>query len=262
LENSLVIERQKPELEEGKTTLQVWAGRHQERLLELVKRWREELDTPVYQFSMTCLGGPGVHHGEDGFTWENTPDGVRRRLALTVDTAVEDSLLWECLRHHLQTGGYAWLLEKLNEWEWVGGQELQKRVELFKKVNDMLNERLASVPEAQMEPAPFFCLTLVAMVVDGLTLNYSLVGEPGAPLYTSYCGDFEIGSATTWKSADAFWGYHKTLMAALDRHPLTESARILKGKRDDIASAIEKGLCELLVRGYVPGRCSQCPQDG
>jgi len=249
------------ELGERKAPLQVRIDRHQERLLNLVKNWIEEFSTPLRRFTITHLGGPGVHRGDPNLAWQTTSDGVRRKLSISVNTNMEGALLWECLHQHLETGGYSWLLQGLDEWELVGGQELQRRADLLKKVDVMLKEKLASVGEGGGEPTPFFGSILVAVLVDGLTLKYSFMGEPGVPLYATYCGGLQIGSATTPESAHAFEVYHKSLMAALDGDSMTDSIRVLKGKRDDIASAIEKGLCELMVRGYVPGRCTQCPQD-
>lgn len=228
-------------------------GRHQERLLQVVKSWTEELETPVHQFTMKDLSAPGVHRDEHSLTWETTPDGVRRRLAVSVDTSAQNSLLWECLRQHLKGGGYSWLLAKLDEWEQVGGQELERQADLLRMVDDMLKERLTAA-----EPTPFFASTLVAALVDGIAPEYSFVGEPWAPQYTTYCGDFQIGSAATREPADAFRVYHRTLMSELDGHSLTEGVRVLRAKRDDIAATIQKGLCELLVQGHIPGSCERC----
>jgi transcriptional regulator with XRE-family HTH domain len=248
-----LMEKQRPELE-GKA-FQLAVERHQEGLLQLVKSWADELEAPVHQFTMTDLGGPGVHRNEHSLTWQNSPDGIRRRLAISMDTSVQNSLLWECLRQHLKGGDYSWLLEKLDEWERAGGQELQRRAELLKQVDDMLKERLTSVPA---EPTPFFASTLVAALVDGVTPEYSFVGEPWAPQYTTYCGDSQIGSAAAREPADAFRVYHRALMAELDGHPLTEDVRGLRAKRDEIAAAIQKGLCELLVQAHIPGSCERC----
>ncbi len=260
LEHPFVLtEKQKPELGKKAVPQQIIAFGHQDRLLELVKNWTKDLNTPVFQFPMISPGCLGVHRSEHGPTCENTSDGIRRRLSFTVDTSVENSMLWECLRQHLQTGGYSWLLEKHDEWEQVGGQELERRADILEKAGEMLKEMLASDREIQGEPTPCFGSTLIAVLVDGLPLKYSFTGEPGAPLYASYCCDFQIVSAFTRESAHAFQSYHKTLIAVLDGHPLTESVKAIKGKRDAIASAIEKGLCELLVRGHVPGNCKHCP---
>ena len=103
---------------------------------------------------------------------------------------------------------------------------------------------------------------MVAALVDGLTLNYWFGGKPGVPEYTTYCAGFPIGSATTRDLGHAFHVYHEELAAVLDEHPLTEGVRALARKRDETASAIQRGLSEMLIQGFVPGNCRYCPLSG
>lgn len=252
----------------GKSGVEVAARQlHQEALLSLSRRMKEELHVPLWRCPIKDLGPAGILRGEGGLVWENGAQGICLRLPYIAYGDVEKSLLWGCLCEHLLEGGYSRLLVELDEWEQTGGQELRERAELLQKIDRMLKERLESpgwttVREAQGEATPFFGGTLVATLVDGLAQEYSWVGEPGVPLYRSYCGEFEIGSATTREAARALQVHHDMLRPALDSYPLTQNIRALRNRRDGIASVIEKGLSEVLIQGYVPGKCGRCsPED-
>ncbi len=244
--------------------IQVRTGPHQERLIELVESWKKELSTPVWQFTLTRLGIE-VPRSEDGFMWEGTAEGICRTLLVSKATDKENSLLWECLCQHLQAGGYSWLLDKLGDWEKVGGQELLGRAALRRKIEDMVKEKLAwerwkTVRDAHGTWTPFFVSTTEGILIDGVPPDHPPVGEPEAGIYRSYCGKFPIASATKAEGACAFQRYQIVdLKPALESDPLTERVRILKTKRNSVASAIENGLAEILVQGYVPGKCRLCP---
>lgn len=97
------------------------------------------------------------------------------------------------------------------------------------------------------------------MLIDGVPPDHPPVGEPEGGIYRSYCGKFPIASATKAEGARAFQVYQiAELKPALESDPITERVRILKTKRDSVASAIENGLAEILVRGYVPDECRLC----
>ena len=192
-------------------------------MLNLVKRWSQELSVPLWSHPTRDMGRPGVHWSPEGdLVWRVSEDGgVALACPFEVDPGLETVIVRSYLRGHLEIGEYSGLPMQMEEWRAAGGWELVKRAELLRRLDRAAEEvtglSLSGTEDAPGDapgPARSFGNTIAGALTDNIydKLEYHPVQKPPSwGLYQLRYGAFVLAQTSDEGQAERYRQAHREL---------------------------------------------------
>jgi|GEM_PF-2063922 len=270
--------------------------RHQQNMLKIVERWRQELpvscaDLAIFDlYSQETLtdSKTGLHSfsksrpGEFqavSVAWQ-VRDGESIDLchSLELETDSETVILRDYLNDHIRSGPYSWVLNApdtgMVKWKQLGGQELKERTLLLNRIEAQVKRitRYKSIVDDIFKvdrsgPTKWFVESICGAIVDNIynnlpyypveALEVSAVDGRSVKLFKAPYGARCVGYATTRAGALRFQEWHWQVLNGSSSDGV---ARIkeYKADREKLTREMDEILAKLVVDGKVAGSCSGC----
>jgi hypothetical protein len=245
--------------------------KHQRTLLQLVGRWRKELNPLMWKNSIRNLGKRGVHHGSEGssMAWQVNQNGTVS-LCLPLETGVdrESGVAYRYLRQHLASSDLFWLVNDpqrgLLFWKETGGREIILRKELLLAIDRSCQDIMGQIPyplSANVGPILAFSDTIWTSVIDNVydNLSYQIETDPESGFHLAKYGAYTVAITGTYSDAQGYIEGHREFKEMWKTDQRVAEVRRLMEMRNGIAGEIDDVLVKLLVDSNVPGRCEGCP---
>jgi site-specific recombinase XerD len=272
------------------------SDRHQNKILPLVKRLRQELrislvDLPIYDlygYETVIDAKAGLHRfsknpyigfHSNSLVWQvRKGETIHLCYPLELESDSEIIVLRDYLFDHIRSSRYAWLLSDfergINKWKQLGGQELKERATLLTsieaKTQEITHENFVSDDSMELNRpghTKWFTESIWASLIDNIhdnLLYYPVeplevkddLGRPSS-LHQAKYGARCIGYAVSKLGAERYQERHKQTMLGF-RSEEVSRIKELKLEREKVVREIDEVIAKFVVDVYVPGKCNGC----
>jgi hypothetical protein len=252
---------------------------HQDSMMRLVYRIKNELDPPMSDFVIYKKGWVEGHSrlGQNSSYKMLYPlccqydDNSSLCLKYELETEVdpETTIIFSYLQQHIRSSPFSWILDDnetgIQKWKYLGGKELECRERLLQDIDREIEKRtgepindLSLMKDMKiMGPSTLFSLSIRSTILDE-SYGYSghAVESGDNSLFKIQYGSETIGLTDNDKEGAQYVKWHKELIAEYARNNLVKEIGRLAEERAVVTKSIQDALTQFVVDKYLPGKCN------